>query len=753
MNQAAIRRLPQCALLLLVPLLVASTPSPFAVTKGVVLAQSQQPHHLAFAELPAFFIAGTCTPLRVEVQDSGNQPTRTPQRLDVSLGSSPQAGSFHATSECLPPAVQTVGIEPDTTTTQVWFKATLSGSLTLSAFAPQSPLGTATSVPIPVLAGPAVKLKILSVSPPAIAGADVQVLVAAVDLFENTAEAYRGTVRLSATAESRAQLPADYQYTAADLGKKTFTVRFLGAGNATLNVVDTGATGAPITGTSTQLLVAPGDTQSLWLDGLPNTWQAGDTHPFQVLAKDAFGNPTVYNENLRFTSSDSQAHLPSDGPLQRGLDLTLKTAGSQTVTVTSLANASLTHTVSIQVFPSVFNKLLLQSFATNPVGACNEVTLEIRAVDTYGNPMRDGRQVELCKDTGSQAVPTDYSELELASAAGDCVIGNLNADTGFARVRWRSDVEEEVDFRISYDAVTSSPVKVVWESGLPDAAKSSLSFDKPGDPPTLKTVIEKLALEIDLRDACGNPAQEPSGKPFAIIGEQPLAIGPPSHVGGSLWRAEVRLPECPTDPMEPLALWPAFGGEPLVSAANGRLSRNVQPLCADLLVKLTARPKNEGVVAEAGAELEFLAELRNEGQETIPSGLLQLKPSHMIVLEARLDGGDRLSPRGEGFGMPDLHPSETLTVKVKAQASAQINQPPTADVWYASAEGIKLTPSQTVTFERGDISVDVGCGCQAGELPGQLLPWLALLLAASRPRERLRRLRRNERIDHPAPWR
>jgi hypothetical protein len=116
------------------------------------------------------------------------------------------------------------------------------------------------------------------------------------------------------------------------------------------------------------------------------------------------------------------------------------------------------------------------------------------------------------------------------------------------------------------------------------------------------------------------------------------------------------------------------------------------------------------------------------------------------VLEARIDG-EPLIPQDGGFVIPELLPGTKVKVKVKAQATTNLEQPLNVEVWYADAEGTKLTPLQEVGLDRSGLGVDVGCGCHAASLPSQLLPWLALLLAASRPWDRSRRLRRGERID------
>jgi hypothetical protein len=86
-------------------------------------------------------------------------------------------------------------------------------------------------------------------------------------------------------------------------------------------------------------------------------------------------------------------------------------------------------------------------------------------------------------------------------------------------------------------------------------------------------------------------------------------------------------------------------------------------------------------------------------------------------------------------------------VKLKAQATTSLAQVMNATLWYTDEDGEELTPQQAVELTLTGPGVNVGCGCHAASLPSQLWPWLALLLAASRPWDRSRRLRRGERID------
>ena len=66
-----------------------------------------------------------------------------------------------------------------------------------------------------------------------------------------------------------------------------------------------------------------------------------------MTALDQFGDPIYYNGTVHFTSSDGQASLPGNTTLTNGtgsFSVTLKTAGSETLTATDTVTTSITGT-------------------------------------------------------------------------------------------------------------------------------------------------------------------------------------------------------------------------------------------------------------------------------------------------------------------------------------------------------------------------------------------------------------------------
>jgi len=106
---------------------------------------------------------------------------------------------------------------------------------------------------------------------------------------------------------------------------------------------------------------------------------------------DAYGNlVTGYRGTVRFSSSDSQAGLPSSYTFTAAdngvhtFSATLKTAGSQSLTATDTATSSITGSQSgISVTAAAATHLVITAPATASVGVAFSVT--VTALDVYGN--------------------------------------------------------------------------------------------------------------------------------------------------------------------------------------------------------------------------------------------------------------------------------------------------------------------------------------------------------------------------------
>src|SRR5437016_12938329 len=108
---------------------------------------------------------------------------------------------------------------------------------------------------------------------------------------------------------------------------------------------------------------------------------AGTAGSFTVSARDAYGNTaTGYSGTVHFTSSDAQAALPADYTFTNtdsgvhGFSATLKTGGSQSLTATDTATASINGSQS--------------GITVNPAATAPAAATSLTAATTAGTPAR-----------------------------------------------------------------------------------------------------------------------------------------------------------------------------------------------------------------------------------------------------------------------------------------------------------------------------------------------------------------------------
>jgi hypothetical protein len=179
--------------------------------------------------------------------------------------------------------------------------------------------------------------------------------VAVRDNLGNVQTGYTGTMHFT-SSDPKADLPADYQFTAADAGVHTFTVTFKTAYWQWVGARDTAA---PNLASSGGTSVTPAAASTLLIGGDGYLVTVGDYAYVSVSAYDAYGNPaTNYTGTVHFSSSDGSAGLPDDYTFSEWdygtayFYIPLQTAGTQSITVTDLATPGLTATLSgIRVLP------------------------------------------------------------------------------------------------------------------------------------------------------------------------------------------------------------------------------------------------------------------------------------------------------------------------------------------------------------------------------------------------------------------
>ena len=255
----------------------------------------------------------------------------------------------------------------------------------------------------------------LSVSPvpsSLVAGQLTGVTVSALDVFGNLASGFADTIHFS-SSDPHTSLPADFTFTANNRGLAGFTVTFDTAGTQSLGVTDT--TNPAFAGTPSGIVVVPAAPTTWVFTGLPASSTAGVAQSFTLTAFDPFGNvATNYLGRVHFTSSDGQAALPADHTFTTAdagshtFTAALKTAGTQSITVTDTANSTFTGSRSLAVTPATAASLSVAGFPATTAGVAQTFTVTLR--DAFGNVATGYRgTVAVTSSDPLASLPASYS--------------------------------------------------------------------------------------------------------------------------------------------------------------------------------------------------------------------------------------------------------------------------------------------------------------------------------------------------------
>jgi len=288
------------------------------------------------------------------------------------------------------------------------FSATLktAGSQSITATDTGNSSITGTQSGIVVNPATATSLVVAAYPSPTTAGASHTFSVTAKDPFGNVATGYAGTVHFT-SSDAQATLPADYTFTGTDAGVHSFQATLATAGPQSITASD-----GTRTGSQTGILVQAGSATHFTVTGLVNA-TAGTAQTATVTAYDAFNNvATGYIGTVHLTSTDGQAALGADSMLASGVGtfgVTLKTAGSQTVTATDTTVLTITGSQTVSVTADSLSKLGVT--APSSVVAGRPFSVTVTAQDAYGNTITGyaGTVHFTSSDLDPQVVlPADY---------------------------------------------------------------------------------------------------------------------------------------------------------------------------------------------------------------------------------------------------------------------------------------------------------------------------------------------------------
>lgn len=348
-----------------------------------LMVQTQDPAvtQLAFTAQPVNRAAGQTQPeLRVELRDAnGDVVPSSTAPVTLSLVGSPSVEL--ATVSAVNGVAVFTGVRID--------KA---GTHHLSASANAL---TVQSAPFTIQAAEAHHLTLTGLVGPVTAGVANSVEVTLFDAFDNVATGYTGTVRFTSD-DTEADLPNDYAFTEQDGGHHVFQgVVLFTAGPRQVTVAD--VANAQLTDTL-EVEVGSDAADHLELSGLAADVTAGASNTLVFSARDRFGNlVTAYSGTVRFTSDDVQAVLPADFTFEPARDrgqhsfpVTLKSAGTHSVTVTEQGGTGRSVTANTRVAPAAASILRVMLSTTGPA-AGEPVTATVTLYDAFENQARGYR--------------------------------------------------------------------------------------------------------------------------------------------------------------------------------------------------------------------------------------------------------------------------------------------------------------------------------------------------------------------------
>ena len=296
-----------------------------------------------------------------------------------------------------------------------------------------------------IVAGSATHFAVTGFPSPVTAGSSQSFTVTALDVNNNPAIGFTGTVNFS-SSDSHAVLPGNYTFVTADKGTHSFSATLKTAGAQLISAQSSGVT----SGTQSGIAVNAAATAQFAVTGYPSPVTAGTPHSFTVTAQDAFGNLTSgYTGTVHFTSSDGAAVLPGNHNFTSGpgnqdngtasFNATFNTAGTQSISATDTVTAAITGTQSGIVVNSATVATSLGLAAPSPAsvqfGSSGPVTLTATLTRTTGGAAVSGATVNFTVDgtAAGSAVTNGIGVAGLATYNPSSLsVGNHNVQASFA---------------------------------------------------------------------------------------------------------------------------------------------------------------------------------------------------------------------------------------------------------------------------------------------------------------------------------
>jgi YD repeat-containing protein len=269
-------------------------------------------------------------------------------------------------------------------------------------------VGKSLTLPSVLVIGPTAQF---GIAPPAAvtAGTPFTFTVMAQDFSHNSTSTWTGTVHFT-SSDPTGVLPPDATLVG---GAGTFNATLK---TASLQTITATVVGGTLTGSGT-ITIQAGAAISLGFSSYPSPTTAGVSNSVTVTLRDIYGNMvTGYTGTLHFTSTDAQAALPADYTFTatdagvHTFSATLKTAGTQSLSVTDTANAALANMQKgIQLTPGAAASFVIRGYPVSTTAGLSN-SFSVTAYDAYGN-LATGYTgtVQFTSSDGQAGLPAKYT--------------------------------------------------------------------------------------------------------------------------------------------------------------------------------------------------------------------------------------------------------------------------------------------------------------------------------------------------------
>jgi len=212
----------------------------------------------------------------------------------------------------------------------------------------------------------------------------------------------------------------------------------------------------------------------------PAAETAGMSFGLAVTAQNSSGaTDTGYLGTIHFTSSDIQAGLPANFTFKAAddgtytLTVTLKTAGSQSITATDTATAATTGTLSgIRVSPASASKFVLSGLSSTAVVGVAE-TVTVSADDPYGNVATGyAGTVQFASSDTAASLPANYNFTTgnqgvhaftlMFGTAGTQSVTVADTTSGITTTQSGITVAPSAPTNLVASAVSSTQINLTW---------------------------------------------------------------------------------------------------------------------------------------------------------------------------------------------------------------------------------------------------------------------------------------------------